>query len=92
VHYKTKKAIILTLEIEKKFMVTFFCSKETMKRLFRGSRFYLSGFPREAIKRAFQNQILSEGELWLDMLGKRNLLAHTYDEDSSASLRINKTR
>jgi len=37
-------------------------------------------FPREVIKKAFQHQIISEGELWLDMLGKRNLLAHTYDE------------
>ena len=38
-------------------------------------------FPREVIKKAFQHQIISEGELWLDMLGKRNLLAHTYDEN-----------
>lgn len=38
-------------------------------------------FPREVIKQAFQNQIISAGEFWLDMLGKRNLLAHTYDED-----------
>jgi nucleotidyltransferase substrate binding protein (TIGR01987 family) len=37
-------------------------------------------FPREVIKNAFQDQILTEGELWLDMLSKRNLLAHTYDE------------
>ena len=37
-------------------------------------------FPREVIKKAFHHQIISEGELWLDMLGKRNLLAHTYDE------------
>jgi len=37
-------------------------------------------FPREVIKKSFQHQIIPEGELWLDMLGKRNLLAHTYDE------------
>ena len=37
-------------------------------------------FPREVIKKAFHHQIISEGEVWLDMLGKRNLLAHTYDE------------
>ncbi len=38
-------------------------------------------FPREVIKKAFQHQILAEGECWLDMLGKRNMLAHTYDEN-----------
>ncbi len=37
-------------------------------------------FPREVIKKAFQYQIIAEGELWLDMLGRRNLLAHAYDE------------
>jgi nucleotidyltransferase substrate binding protein (TIGR01987 family) len=37
-------------------------------------------FPREVIKRAFHHQIIAEGELWLDMLGKRILLTHTYDE------------
>ncbi len=35
---------------------------------------------QEVIKKAFQYQIIAEGELWLDMLGKRNLLAHTYYE------------
>ncbi len=37
-------------------------------------------FPREVIKKAFHHQIISKGEIWLDMLGKRDLLAHTYDE------------
>ena len=37
-------------------------------------------FPRDVIKQAFQYQLISTGEIWLDMLGKRNLLPHTYDE------------
>ena len=37
-------------------------------------------FPREVIKQAFHHGILPDGEIWLDMLSKRNLLAHTYDE------------
>ncbi len=37
-------------------------------------------FPREVIKQAFHHQIITNGESWLDMLAKRNLLAHTYDE------------
>ena len=37
-------------------------------------------YPREVLKTAFQYQILDDGEIWLEMLGKRNLLAHTYDE------------
>lgn len=37
-------------------------------------------FPRDAIKEAFTYEIIDDGELWMDMLQKRNLMAHTYDE------------
>lgn len=40
----------------------------------------LCAFPREVIKQAFHFGILKDGEIWLEMLNKRNLLAHTYDE------------
>ncbi len=38
-------------------------------------------FPRESIKKAFEYGLVTEGELWLDMLEKRNLMAHSYDEE-----------
>jgi nucleotidyltransferase substrate binding protein (TIGR01987 family) len=41
-------------------------------------------FPREVIKQAFHYQIIIDGECWLDMLAKRNLLSHTYDESRAA--------
>ncbi len=37
-------------------------------------------FPREVIKTAFQNDLIKDGAIWLDMLEKRNELTHTYDE------------
>ena len=58
---------------------TFELSWKTLKDYLE-SQGVICQFPREVIKQAFQNQIISEGEIWLDMLGKRNLLAHTYDE------------
>ena len=36
--------------------------------------------PREVIKQAFANDIITDGQLWMDMLEDRNLMAHTYDE------------
>lgn len=36
-------------------------------------------FPRDTIKAAFQYELVEDGERWLDMLQKRNLMAHTYD-------------
>jgi nucleotidyltransferase substrate binding protein (TIGR01987 family) len=38
-------------------------------------------FPRDVIKEAFRYELIEDGELWLDMLQKRNLMAHTYDEN-----------
>ena len=37
-------------------------------------------FPREVIKQAFQSDLIESGELWLEMLEKRNELTHTYNE------------
>ncbi len=36
--------------------------------------------PRDAIKRAFQTNIITEGHTWIDALEDRNLTSHTYHE------------
>lgn len=47
----------------------------------------LQGFdvktPREAIKQAFQIELVQNGHLWLKALGDRNLTTHTYDEKTA---------
>jgi nucleotidyltransferase substrate binding protein (TIGR01987 family) len=35
--------------------------------------------PRSVIKEAFSVKIISDGQVWIDMLDHRNLLSHTYD-------------
>jgi len=37
--------------------------------------------PRSAIQIAFQSQWVEDGHTWIDMLDKRNLMAHTYNEE-----------
>lgn len=36
--------------------------------------------PKEIIRQAFQNEIIVEGEVWMEALKKRNLTSHTYDD------------
>jgi nucleotidyltransferase substrate binding protein (TIGR01987 family) len=36
--------------------------------------------PRQVIKDAFAAKLVDDGQLWMDMLVERNLLAHTYDK------------
>ena len=40
-------------------------------------------FPREAIKEGFRTEIIEDGHTWMQMLEKRNELAHTYSEEIS---------
>jgi nucleotidyltransferase substrate binding protein (TIGR01987 family) len=35
--------------------------------------------PRQVTKEAFAAKIVSDGQVWIDMLDHRNLLSHTYD-------------
>lgn len=39
--------------------------------------------PREAIKQAFQADIITAGHDWIDALDDRNLTAHTYNEETA---------
>jgi len=36
--------------------------------------------PREVLKQAFATGLVDDGQLWIDMLEQRNLMAHTYDQ------------
>jgi len=40
-------------------------------------------FPRDTIKEAFKYEIVSDGDTWMDMLDKRNLMSHTCDEKNA---------
>ena len=37
-------------------------------------------FPKDTIKEAFKYELIDDGDLWIDMLQKRNLMSHTYNE------------
>jgi len=36
---------------------------------------------KDAIRAAFKNNIIDNGEIWMDMVERRNETAHTYEED-----------
>lgn len=40
-------------------------------------------FPRDVGKEGFKYELLENGEIWLDMLQKRNLMSHTYNETNA---------
>jgi len=42
--------------------------------------------PRDAIKQAFQANIISQGHDWIDALEDRNLTTHTYNENTAIAV------
>lgn len=40
-------------------------------------------FLRDTIKEGFKYEIIKNGDVWLDMLQKRNLMSHTYNEKNA---------
>ncbi len=41
---------------------------------------------RDTTRMAFRNGLIENGEVWMDMVDKRNLTSHTYDEDTAAQV------
>jgi nucleotidyltransferase substrate binding protein (TIGR01987 family) len=62
-----------------RFEYTFELSWKTLKDYLESKGIAVQ-FPRDVIKEAFSAGVLADGEAWIEMLEKRNTLAHTYNE------------
>ncbi len=62
------------------FEYTFELARKTMKDYLELEGFEVKS-PRGTIQTAFQIQLITDGHIWIDALNKRNLMAHTYDEE-----------
>ncbi|MEY2491387.1 MAG: hypothetical protein QOH24_338 [Verrucomicrobiota bacterium] len=67
--------------IVQRFEITFELGWKTLKDylVFSGVSFE-QVTPREVIKQGFSSKIIRDGQIWIDMLDRRNLLAHIYNE------------
>ncbi len=72
-------SIIEQLGTLQSFEISFELSWKTLKDYLE-SKGELVEYPRDVIKTAFAHEIISDGELWLEMLKDRNLTSHTYNE------------
>jgi nucleotidyltransferase substrate binding protein (TIGR01987 family) len=69
---------VIGMAVIKAYEISFELSWKTLKDLlaYEGIDALL---PREVLRQAFASGLLQEGQLWIDMLEHRNLMAHTYD-------------
>jgi len=68
-----------------RFEFTFELAWKLMKKI---NAFYgiETNSPRQAIKQAFREKIISNNPLWLEILECRNIISHTYSEESSLNI------
>ncbi len=62
------------------FEFTFELCWKTLKDYLVSEGFSDLNSPRQVLKQAAQSGLLRAPEVWFDMLDKRNLLSHTYDQ------------
>jgi len=68
--------------IVKAYEFTFELAWKTLKDYLEENA-VIAKFPREVIKEAFAYHILDDGDFWMDMLNKCNLMTHTYNETNA---------
>lgn len=62
-----------------RFEYTFELSWKTLKDFLESKDINVK-FPRDVIKKAFLYEIIEDGDIWLEMMEERNIIAHIYDE------------
>ena len=61
------------------YEIAFELAWKTIKDYLEAGGFIIKS-PREALKQAFQIELITNGETWLEALDDRNLTTHIYDE------------
>ena len=67
------------------FEMTFELAWKLLKDYLEAQGFQIKS-PREAIKQAFQSNLIFDGHSWIDALEDRNLTSHTYNEQTAVAV------
>jgi nucleotidyltransferase substrate binding protein (TIGR01987 family) len=70
---------LIVIALIKAYEFSFELSWKTLKDLLAWNGLDVK-LPREVLKQAFATGLIENGQIWIDMLEQRNLMAHTYDQ------------
>ena len=79
IHQQDPDNALIRMAVIKAYEFTFELSWKTLKD-FLAYNGIDAKLPREVLKQAFATGLVIDGQLWIDMLEERNLMAHTYDD------------
>jgi nucleotidyltransferase substrate binding protein (TIGR01987 family) len=78
-HQSMPENELIVIALIKAYEFSFELSWKTLKDLLAWNGVD-ARLPREVLKQAFATGLIDEGQIWIDMLEQRNLMAHTYDQ------------
>lgn len=81
----TNPSVVERAGIIQFYEMTFELSWKTLKDYLTEEGYEVNS-PRQALKKAFQVEIISNGHLWIAALEDRNLTVHTYDENKAVQV------
>ena len=67
------------------FEMAFELSWKLMRDYLQEQGFVINS-PKQAIKQAFQSDLIRDGHTWIDALNDRNLTLHTYEESNAVDI------
>ena len=70
----------------KRFEFTFELAWKTLQDILSDRGYIDIKGPKPVIKQSFKDEIINDGQMWIDMLNDRNLSSHLYDEDSARAI------
>ncbi len=76
---------IAIMALVQAFEITFELAWKTLKDYLEYNGIKVTT-PRETIKESFQNNIIQDGQIWIDMMESRNKTSHTYNVDFANQL------
>lgn len=79
--YLSRPAIVREGFVQR-FEITFDLAWKTAKDFMEFEGLYIQPTPRTVIKEAFAANIITDGQVFIDMLEARNLMLHRYDEET----------
>ena len=80
---KRLKEALIEDESEFTFELAWKCMKDYLEYLGLENK---TGSPREVIQLSYKQNIIEDGELWIEMMLSRNSLSHLYDEGISREI------
>ncbi len=78
--YNKNSSKFMAMALIQAYEIAFELAWKTQKDYLSYLGFDVNG-PREVIKKSFASNIITAGDIWLEMLEARNLSTHLYDEN-----------